>query len=411
MEKKRQELTSLFRLARLYKTRGSDERFAAYVEKARALALDLLRDGAVPATFVYSTLYRQGCHEPLFELAEAGESGQTDDALLSMATAAAFARNDPRLALALAERIGDAEQRCLRRKTAELWADLHAPLTEEPRVHLLVLTHNRAACAERSLRLLGETAYRNYAVYIADNGSGDGTREIALRAREFFPSYVQVAAQAFPVNIGRPAGHNWLVAGHDHSAAEFIAIADDDLTRIPPDWLTRMVRTAQLFPGCACVGGKILVSGWPAMVQCGPFHMEKFGHPNGFTQKRLFGNEDLGQFDYIDLVEHVAGCLHIFDRRALEEIGLFDIRFSPSQFVDVEHHLRLCLAGKTIVFNGLISCEHQNVPDRSLAEARAATGNVVGNLVKLIHKHDEEEVRRALETRHQERAAWLEGDK
>jgi GT2 family glycosyltransferase len=275
-------------------------------------------------------------------------------------------------------------------------------------VHLIVLTHNRAAYVEQALRQLGETAYRNYAVYIADNGSSDGTREISLRAREFFPPHVQVETQAFPVNIGRPAGHNWLLAGYDHDAAEFIAIGDDDLTRVPPDWLTRMVRTAQVFSGCACVGGKALNPGWPARVHCGARNVTVFGRHLGLEMTNDGEQEDLGQFDYVDLVDHVIGCLHIFDRRALEESGFFDIRFSHSQCVDVEHHLRLRLAGKNIVFNGLIAFEHQRVTGNAAAGDEALMGNSMGNVVKLLYKYNEKEVRCALEERRRERAAWLE---
>jgi GT2 family glycosyltransferase len=116
---------------------------------------------------------------------------------------------------------------------------------------------------------------------------------------------------------------------------------------------------------------------------------------------------DFGQFDYMDKVDHVIGCLHIYDRKALEEMGLFDIRYSPCQFVDIDHHLRFRLAGYDIIFNGLISFRHLRGMGKESKDDVSLAGNAFGNIYKLLHKFDEDKVNTALQRNAKERLAWL----
>lgn len=351
-------------------------------------------------------LYQCTAVEPLLDLFENVQDAADGAALAQMASALYFSRHEPHNAARAARRLVSPEECRLRAKTAELWEAVMAPLPEEPLVHLLILTCNRASYVENALRQLGKTSYRNYSVYIADNGSTDGTWDIVQRAQDFFPSHVKVNLLNFPTNIGRPAGHNWLLTAFDHSAADYIAIGDDDLIAVPQDWLTRMVQTARAIPGCGCVGGKALSPGWPATVHGGIRNIIEFS-PQAVALTNEGDCPDVGQFDYIDIVDHVIGCLHIFDRCALESAGLFDIRLSPCQFVDIEHHLRMRLAGMRIVFNGLIHFMHLRGMGKEVQKSASLNGNSLGNRIKLFYKYDQNLVQRELAARREDRRQWL----
>ncbi len=369
-----------------------------------------------------AALYHYGAHDILLALqalaansASSGRYGNLPSSLLArLAIAIHFSRQEPEKALPLTELV---EERLLRRlcqKTAGLWPRVFAPAPEElaapPRVHLLVLTYNRAEYVEHALRELGRTAYPNLAVYIADNGSKDGTREIVARAKDFFPPEVPVHIELLPTNLGRPIGHNWLLTKFDHSAAEFIAIGDDDLTLVPPSWLRNLVMTAKQFPGAGCVGCKAVDGGNPAaqkrMVHGIAIHIDSF-KKDGISIDREDHEEDLGQFDNIEIADHVIGCLNIYKREVFEKAGLFDISLSPCQFVDVEHHVRMALAGYQIVFNGLVQCEHLKAMGKSSKNNRALRGNLEGNMIKILNKHDAGKVKEALDAAHLKAEAWL----
>lgn len=395
----------LLRRARFHFSSHSSKKFQEFFDSIR----DELMAGAMlcpPDESLLAMLYHSGEHELLLSLFERHKGNFAGDLLPVLATSIYLARNEPGKALESAKEIADLEQRRLRQKTAELWAELSKPLDSEPRVHLLILTYNREKHVTEALRQLAQTEYGNYAVFIADNGSSDATLEKVREAIGFFPSHVPVTVQGFPVNIGRPAGHNWLFAGHDHSEAEFIAIGDDDLTRVPPDWLTRMIQTARAFPGCGCVGGKAITPGWPAKIHGGVRNFTEFSQA-GIDLTNNHEQEDLGQFDFVDIVDHVIGCLHIFDRAAFEETGLFDIALSPCQMVDIEHHLRMRLAGRKVVFNGLIGFEHMRAMGKKTGTDKGLAGNSLGNMLKILYKYDHETVQKGIIGQHEARNRWL----
>lgn len=280
-------------------------------------------------------------------------------------------------------------------------------MAKEPRVHLLLLSYNRDAYVENALRQLAATRYSNYAVYILDNHSTDGSWAIVSKARDIFPPSVDVHVERMPTNIGRPAGHNWLLTNHDHSEADYIAIGDDDLLDVPPTWLRDMVRTMRLFPDAAIVGGKALNQGRPRIIHGGVRKFITFG-PDEMTLTNDKNSQDFGQFDYIDRVDHVIGCLHLYRREAfLNDVGLFDIRFSPCQFVDIEHHLRTRMKGYAIIYNGLIEFRHLRGMGQEAAASRSMGGNSYGNRVKVLCKYNQKHVMDFLQAERTAYQNWM----
>ncbi len=295
----------------------------------------------------------------------------------------------------------------LKQKTAELLPALNAPLKNEPRVHILLLACNREEHVGKALQELAQTNYSNYAVYVADNGSSDATHDKAETALAAFPEHIQTHLQRFPVNIGRPIGHNWLLSDHDHSAAEYICIADDDLFAVEPDWLTRMVKTMQLFPDAAVVGGKAYGPEQPKTIHGGVRNIQWLDRED----LTLTGGQDeldYGQLDFIDTVDHVIGCLHIYRHNVLfDGIGMFDPGLSPCQRVDVDHHLRVRLNGGQIIYNGFIEIGHLR-EGGGKPMTSALLGNVLGNQIKMLYKHDPVHVRAVLKAHRKARETWLD---
>jgi GT2 family glycosyltransferase len=327
---------------------------------------------------------------------------------IDLVTAALFRSKRYEAAEAYLDQFPPEEGILLKRKSLEVLKSIEAPLDVEPRVHMIILCHNRAKELTLALSELAKTKYRNYAVYIADNGSEDGSWDVLQEAVKAFPEHVEVHMERLPTNIGRPAGHNWLMTNYEHEAAEYIAIGDDDLVSVPPNWLSDMVKTAKLFPKCGAVGGKALDQGLPAVIHGGIRRFEYFAEQH-FKISNEGNQADTGCFDVVDMTDHVIACLQIYDKKALDEVGLFDIRFSPCQLVDIEHHLRMRLAGWNIVFNGLVAFEHLRGMGKKAAKDRALIGNSIGNAVKLLHKYDKDEVQAFIETSGVKYKKWLHG--
>lgn len=303
--------------------------------------------------------------------------------------------------------IESADERTLKSKTLELYQALHAPLEHEPRVHVLMLTCNSLDFVDGTLKQLAATAYSNYAISIMDNGSTDGTWDIAQKARDYFPEHVGVTVTWLPFNAGRPVGHNLMLTQHDHSLAEFVAIVDDDLIQVSPNWLRDMVATFACFPQAAVVGGKALSPGEKKVIHGGVRRLSRFTED---TLETTNNGEctDTGQFDFVDKVDHVCGCLNLYHAEPLfSSIGLFDTRYSPCQYVDLDHHLSTRLLGYDVIYNGLVECVHARTMSHAAAHDRALLGNAQGNMTKLLHKFTVAEMEALMATTARQRQEWL----
>lgn len=295
----------------------------------------------------------------------------------------------------------------LQEKTARYLEQTKNKKYDTPLVDIILLTCNREGYVRKALQELAKTDYPNYRLFIADNGSTDSTWEEVQKGLRFFPKNVQIFSEQFPTNIGRPAGHNWLLAKFDHSDAEHIALADDDLVKIPPTWLKDMVKLMEDYPKAAAVGGKALNPGLPKVVHGGIRNFTQFSSEN-IELTNSNDTYDYGQFDFIDKVDHVIGCLQLYRKKPLfDDIGLFDIRFSPVQFVDIEHHLRTKLHGYDIIFNGLISFEHYREFGKKSKNDRQYIGNAIGNKIKILYKYDLQEINALLSQKQAEYKSWL----
>ncbi|GEM_PF-3082207 len=274
-----------------------------------------------------------------------------------------------------------------------------APIVaRQPRVHVLVLTKDREVHLRRTLECLRATDYRNYAVYIVDNASSDGTRRAIDEQAALFPPHVQVNVSSLPTNIGRPAGHNWLLTAWDHSSADYIAILDDDLIHFPPGWLRTFLSGFELKPDIGVVGGKTV--GKDMLIQDAQSVITGInanGEIEFFTNK---GTMDWGQFDYIsNISDYSIGCACLYKREVFDVAGHFDIRFSPSQGVDIDHGLRMRAKGYDMLYCGTVTVVHAQLTTDKFRKDPTWQGNCRGNFLKLAYKHPPETIGRVIGAR------------
>lgn len=247
----------------------------------------------------------------------------------------------------------------------------------QPRIHVFIYTWNKCAELEIALRSLAGTAYGNFKLFVLNNGSSDGTEQLLSGlVPALFREYKIVN---LPVNIGAAAARNWLFADPENREADYLAYFDDDI-EVAPDWLTRLLETLERHPRAGVVGAKIINATGPKVVQ----------HSGGvLTQAEewinnvvLFSNvPDQGQFDNISERDYVMGCANLYRRSAMDEVGMFDIQFSPTQFDDVDHHLRLRLKGWQVLFNGHVEVRHHR------NSGGPANANHLANRFKLEKKY------------------------
>ncbi len=244
-----------------------------------------------------------------------------------------------------------------------------------PQVDILIVTWNNRQRLEDCLASIENSTYPNAKITILNNGSTDDTAEFLekfSRQNTRYPVEIITA----PINVGLPAGMNWLIS---QTSAPLVARLDDDVI-LPCDWLDRLVDDLRDYPFAGVVGPKIVYLDNPETIQFADFRW----YPKT-TEHR--GEQDTGQYNFLARTSHVMGCCLLYHRKVFAKAGVFDIRFSPSQFEDPDHHLSVWRAGFDVLFDGRVAVKHPLTAGRVLSAAAAS--NSRGNFIKMEGKWGE----------------------
>jgi GT2 family glycosyltransferase len=246
-------------------------------------------------------------------------------------------------------------------------ARLTERLATQPAVDACLVTWNSRHLLPRMLDALAKTRYPHLEVWIADNGSTDGTREYLAARRADFPFPLHVLE--LPQNMGVAQGLNVAFAA---GKAPLVARLDDD-TIVSPEWLERLVPRFHQRPYAGMVGPAIDNDNEGAGLQAGPCREWPTGLPGNRAQ-------DHGVAQGLVRVVTVRGCCNLYRRSVFATIGLLDVRFSPSQFDEWDHHIALCVAGYESLYDGSVTVRHQLTQGR--VATPAARANSFGNHAK-----------------------------
>jgi len=138
--------------------------------------------------------------------------------------------------------------------------------TDSPRVSIVVPARNEARNIEACVRSMLESSYPSFEILVVDDGSTDGTREIAARLASDDSRVRVIASEPLPDGW---FGQQWaLLVGTRHVSGEIFCFADAD-TRHGPELLARSVnavlrRDADLLT-VSC--RQLLGSHWERIVQ------------------------------------------------------------------------------------------------------------------------------------------------
>jgi O-antigen biosynthesis protein len=197
------------------------------------------------------------------------------------------------------------------------------PLPSAPKVSVVVACHNGERTLRPCLDSLKRLNYPDYEVILVDDGSTDGTAQVA----EKFPGIRYFRHQR---NLGLSAARN---TGITAAAGEIIAFTDADC-RADEDWLYYLV--ADL------VRSEFVGMGGPNLLppEDSPVAAVVMVSPGGPAHVMLTDRR----------AEHIPGCNMVFFKSALERIGGFDPIFTKAGD-DVDLCWRLQQAGGELGFS------------------------------------------------------------
>lgn len=317
---------------------------------------------------------------------------------------------------------GDDEQ--ARRMTAQALQDapwnanltlaLHDALTSagsrrstlHGRIAVCLYSFNRASLLDETLGSLFGSELFGATVHVLNNGSMDGTASVLASWRERVGERLQPVP--LPVNVGAPVARNWLKALPGVRDADWVAFLDDDVI-LPMDWLARLAASTEAYPEAGAWGAKVVDGRSPHVLQNADVQVKIVAQGEDLILREgdlHFQVQDAGLLDYARPCAHVMGCCHLLRGSVLRSAGDFDLRFSPTQFGDLDYNLRLCLAGRPPVYCGHLDVLHKKPVTKAAARTSGEQITLQAALVKLQNKYEPGE----LETLRRKLFATLEHD-
>lgn len=246
--------------------------------------------------------------------------------------------------------------------------------TEEfPTVDICIVTWNNLTLLKRMMDSLAKTDYPadKIKIYITDNGSTDGTVEYLKQLADNF--VFKVYNEFLPINTGVTVGMNLAIVKGN---GELVARCDDDIV-LPANWLKELAKVFHKRPFCGMTGPKILNDSTAKSIQTSDFKMlpSVYAHEN---------ETDNGQVNYFSKTVHIKGCCNLYRRDVFKNSGLLDIRYSPTQYDDPDHHIAVLARGYEIIYNGFVEVIHKT--NSGLNNSYAGLSNGQGNQFKLFGK-------------------------
>ena len=248
---------------------------------------------------------------------------------------------------------------------------------EKPRVSIIILTRDLVEMLRPCIEsILGQTTYSNFEIVIVDNGSQDQGTLSFLTAIARDPR-LRLLRREEEFNFGRL--NNFAVGTVE---SEFVALLNNDLTIINPEWLGEMVSQA-LQPGVGAVGARLIYPNdtiQHAGVILGGGGVAAHAHKG-------LPRANHGYFSRAILVQEVsavtAACM-VVRRNAYLEAGGFDETHLKIAFNDVDFCLRLRQRGYRIVYTPYAELYHAESASRGLEDTVAKNSRFEAE-IKYMH--------------------------
>ena len=199
-----------------------------------------------------------------------------------------------------------------------------------PALSVIIPVHNSAAHLERSLSNLVQSDFSDYECIVVDDGSTDGSAEVAERH-----GYRVVRT---PKKSGPAAARN---RGMQEAAGEIVYFFDSDVC-IKPDTLRRIVERFAAEPEIDALIGS---------------YDDEPGEPDFLSQYRNLFHHWIHQGASEDATTFWSGCGAI-RKKALLEFGGFDENYRRPSIEDIELGYRMKADGRTIRLDKQLRVKH-----------------------------------------------------
>jgi GT2 family glycosyltransferase len=223
------------------------------------------------------------------------------------------------------------------------------PRRSLPATAVVLINWNGYADTRRCLESLAAATYPRRTVYLADNGSTDGSM-VRLEQELADEGIVFIRNGA---NLGFAGGCNTAIRRALADGCDYVLLLNNDCMVAAPGFLEAMVELAEADRLVGIVGGKLL---------CYPDTSIIWGTGGWITWigERYVGSgeRDRGQYDQVAERGFVSGALMLIRREVLERVGLL-----PEEYFfgheDQEYGIRARRAGYRLMYQPAAVVHHE----------------------------------------------------
>lgn len=201
-------------------------------------------------------------------------------------------------------------------------------------VEIVIVNWNSGEHLRLCLQALSKQTLKPKRILVVDNNSTDGSGEVADQV----PG---VSVRMLDTNYGFAGGNNRIL---DQIDAEFVALINPDAFP-EPDWLEKLVVTAQAFPEVAAFGSRQMMHEGNGLVD----GLGDVYHFSGLVWRRGHGRmPSTADESSVEIFSPCAGAA-LYRTEAFREMGGFDEDFF-CYVEDVDLGFRLRLAGHRAIY-------------------------------------------------------------
>lgn len=207
-----------------------------------------------------------------------------------------------------------------------------------PKVSIIIANWNGGEVFKNCLNSLSRITYPNWEAIVVDNGSSDGSGNLAKRVLR---RNIRVLSVNNQTNLGFVKANN---QGYLASTAKYLLLLNND-TKVTADFLNKLVGYAEKDSKIGVIQPKILMMDNPGLLD----NTGSFFTRIGFLSHQGFMEKDSPKFGQTQEVFSAKGACLLIRKSLVDKIGLFDEDFF-SYFEESDFCWRVWMAGAKVVF-------------------------------------------------------------
>ena len=219
---------------------------------------------------------------------------------------------------------------------------LALPVSEHPRVSVLLVLFNQAGLTLGCLKSLSDISNVDFETIIVDNASTDRTR--ALLSRVTGATVIHSADnEGFLLAVNRAAGE---------SRGDFLLLLNNDAVVLPGSLLAAVARMDST-PEAGAVGGPIHL--WDGKLQEASSIIWRDGSCLGYGR----GDDPTAPtYDFVRHVDYCSGAFLLLRRTLFEALGRFDVDYAPAYYEESDFCVRLWEQGHPVIYDPAARIRH-----------------------------------------------------